>query len=72
VQHSRSLDEPEIDEPCAATRLCAAGGRLSQAKEIGEAIGRLEERYACFARFYAIGHAEKAKNVAYERLRKQY
>src|SRR5215467_3018837 len=49
-----------------------ASGRLSEAKEIGEAIGRLKERYPRVARFYDISHDEKAKSFEYKRVEKKY
>jgi hypothetical protein len=43
-----------------------ANGRLSEPKEVGEAIGRLKERYPRVARFYDISHDDKAKNLTYK------
>jgi len=49
-----------------------ASGRLSEAKEVGEAIGRLKERYPRVARFYDISHDEEAKSLAYKKVEKKY
>lgn len=49
-----------------------ASGRLSEAKEVGEAIGRLKERYPRVARFYDISHDEDAKSLAYNKVEKKY
>jgi transposase len=49
-----------------------ASGRLSEAKEVGEAIGRLKERYPRIARFYDISHDEEAKSLAYKKVEKKY
>jgi transposase len=49
-----------------------ASGRLSETKEIGEAIGRLKERYPRVARFYDINYDEKTKSFAYKRVEKKY
>jgi transposase len=49
-----------------------ANGRLSEAKEVGEAIGRLKERYPRVARFYDVSHDDKAKSLTYKRVEKKY
>lgn len=48
-----------------------ATGRLSEAKQISEAIGRLKERYPRVARFYDVSH-EKTKSLAYRKVEKKY
>ena len=47
-------------------------GRLSEAKEIGEAIGRLKERYPRVARFYDVSHDKKSKSLMYKRAESKY
>jgi hypothetical protein len=49
-----------------------ANGRLSETKEVGEAIGRLKERYPRVARFYEVSHNEKAKSFAYKKVENKY
>jgi transposase len=49
-----------------------AGGRLTKAKEIDEAIGRLKERYPRVARFYKLSHDAKSKSFAYKRVDAKY
>lgn len=49
-----------------------ASGRLSEAEEIGEAIGRLKERYPRVARFYEISYDNKAESFAYKKVESKY
>jgi transposase len=49
-----------------------AGGRLTKAKEIHEAIGRLRERYPRVARFYELMYDAKSKSFAYKRVDAKY
>jgi len=49
-----------------------AGGRLTKAKEIHEAIGRLRERYPRVARFYELMYDAKSKSFAYKKVDAKY
>lgn len=68
----REKQEQRLIEDLEGLSKRVASGRLSEAKEVGEAIGRLKERYPRVARFYDISLDEKAKSLAYKRVEKKY
>jgi len=49
-----------------------AGGKLTEAKKIDEAIGRLKERYPRVARFYEMSRDAKSKSFAYKKVDAKY
>jgi transposase len=49
-----------------------ASGKLTEAKKIDEAIGRLKERYPRVARFYEMSRDAKSKSFAYKKLDAKY
>ena len=49
-----------------------AGGKLTEAKKIDEAIGRLKERYPRVARFYEMSRDAKSKSFAYKKADAKY
>lgn len=49
-----------------------ASGKLTEAKTIDEAIGRLKERYPRVARFYEMSRDAKSKSFAYKKVDAKY
>jgi transposase len=49
-----------------------ASGKLTEAKKIDEAIGRLKERYPRVARFYELSRDAKSKSFAYKKVDAKY
>ena len=49
-----------------------ASGKLTEAKKIDEAIGRLKERYPRVARFYEMSRDAKSKSFAYKKVDAKY